>query len=109
MRYKTNKLINLEKKRYSILTNDLGTCYLCRNDKDDIHEIYGGRNRVVSIKNGFCVPLCRLHHRVVTDNPSMNLKLQKLCQKVFEFNHTRKEFMQLIGKSYLGGENDTSI
>lgn len=101
MRYKTTKLINLEKKRYSILTEDLTTCYLCRQPKDDIHEIYGGANRKISMANGFCVPLCRHHHRQVTDDNEQNRKLKETCQRVYELNHTRSEFRNLIGRSYL--------
>lgn len=101
MKYKTKKLIDLEKKRYSILTDDLETCYLCRSAKQDIHEIYGGSNRKVSMENGFCVPLCRYHHRILTDNPKENDVLKQTCQKVYEMNHTRKEFISLIGKNFI--------
>ena len=44
MRYKTTKLINLEKQRKSILTKDMTVCYFCKKPKDDIHEIYGNIN-----------------------------------------------------------------
>ena len=43
---KSNKLSKLEKKRFSILTNDLEHCYICMKrdkkeiTKDDLHEIY---------------------------------------------------------------------
>lgn len=101
MKYKTKKLLDLEKKRYSILTEDLETCYLCRSPKQDIHEIFGGSNRKVSMQHGFCVPLCRYHHRILTDNPNENFLLKQTCQKVYEFKHTRKEFIDIIGRNYL--------
>ena len=101
MKYKTTKLINLEKQRKSILTKDMTVCYFCKKPKDDIHEIYGGKNRVISMQNNFCVPLCRLHHEYVHNNENWALELKRMCQEVFELTHKRKDFMQLIGKSYL--------
>ena len=51
---KTSKQIKLEKSRYSILTDDLKHCYICRFQgkevlRDDLHEVYGGSNRRRSI------------------------------------------------------------
>ena len=65
---KTSKQIKLEKSRYSILTNDLEHCYICRFQgkkvlRDDLHEVYNGANRKRSILNGLVVPLCRKHHQ----------------------------------------------
>lgn len=46
LKNKSNKLSKLEKKRFSILTNDLEHCYICKErdekkvPKDDLHEIY---------------------------------------------------------------------
>lgn len=100
---KSNKQQKLEKSRYSILTDDLEHCYICYEQdeslvlKDDLHEIYGGRNRGRSIKYGFVVPLCRKHHQ---DNIILEY-LKKLCQITYEENHTRKEFIEIIDKSYL--------
>lgn len=98
MKYKSYKLQKLERNRYSILTNDLEHCYLCGKSPVDIHEIYGGANRKTSMLNGFCVPLCRQHHREITDNNGFELK--KLCQKEYEKTHTREDFIFIIGKSY---------
>lgn len=101
MRNKTYKLIKLERNRYSILTSDLKHCFICKKLGVDIHEIYGGRNRKVSMKNGLCVPLCREHHYVVTINAEESLKLKKMCQEEFEKTHTRNDWFNLIGKNYL--------
>ena len=94
---KSNKLAKLEKERYSILTNNLKICYICKTKKEDLHEIYGGRNRKISIKNGFVVPLCRKCHQ----NNEILQKLQRELQKKYEKTHTREEFIKLIGKNYL--------
>lgn len=99
---KTSKQIKLEKSRYSILTDDLEHCYICRfqNKKvlrDDLHEVYNGANRKRSILNGLVVPLCRKHHQ----NEEILSELKVETQQIYELNHTRDEFIKLIGKSYI--------
>ena len=100
---RTSKLQKLEKNRFSILTDDLEHCYWCyeldfsKVKRDDLHEIYGGRNRKISMQNGFVVPLCRKHH----ESEYIKNYLKKLCQTTYENNHTREEFMSLIGENYL--------
>lgn len=106
MRNKSAKLRKLEGERYSILTGDLEHCYLCGKSPVDIHEIYGGCNRIASIKNGFCVPLCRTHHRQITDGEfidgyDFNNELKQNCQIEFERTHTREEWFKIIGRNYL--------
>lgn len=106
MQYKTNKLRKLENNRYSILTDDLNHCYLCfgnehYNEPLDMHEIYGGANRQISIKNGFCIPLCRQHHALITRDNASSLILKQQCQREYEKTHSREDFMCLIGKNYL--------
>lgn len=100
MKQKSSKLIKLERNRYSILTDDLESCYICKSPNADIHEIYGGRNRKVSMANGFCLPLCRHHHQVVETYAHADFHFKELCQIEFEKTHTRDEFMQLIGRNY---------
>ena len=99
---KTSKQIKLEKSRYSILTNDLDHCYICRFQgkkvlRDDLHEVYGAANRKRSILNGLVVPLCRKHHQ----NEEILSELKVATQRMYEVNHTRDEFIKLIGKSYI--------
>ena len=101
MKYKTNKLRKLEADRYSILTEDLEHCYICGEHKQDIHEIYGGRNRRISMQNGFCVPLCRSCHSFITRDVASDLLLKQQCQRSFEVENSREDFMLLIGKNYL--------
>ena len=106
MKYKTSKLRKLEANRYSILTDDLNHCYLCfgnehYNEPLDMHEIYGGANRQISMENGFCIPLCRTHHRQITNDNEASSILKKQCQNKFEKEHSREDFIKLIGKNYL--------
>lgn len=93
----TTKRKLLENNRYSIFTNNLDKCYVCGKPKKDIHEIYGGSNRIRSIKNGFCLPLCRNCHQ----NEELIMELKIKMQKEYEKTHTRQEFIDIIGKNYI--------
>lgn len=98
MRKKSSKLAKLERNRYSIFTDNFKVCYYCGiGRKLDIHEVYGGSNRQRSMKYGLCVPLCRYCH----SNENVIKDLRKWCQREYEKTHTRDEFINLIGKSYL--------
>lgn len=99
----TKKQKELEENRYSILTDNLDYCFVknCRNKSDDIHEVYAGAKRKISIKNGFCIPLCRLCHSEIQNNESKMIIYKKMCQKKYEENHTREEFIKLVGRNYL--------
>lgn len=101
MRNKTYKLKKLEKNRFSILTNDMEHCYICQSPFVEIHEIYNAGNRKISMKNGFCVPLCHKHHEYVTLNADGSNYLKQKCQRVFEETHSRDEFMKLIGRNFI--------
>lgn len=103
---KTNKQKQLEKNRYSIFTNDFTKCYYCHrkkqeNEKFDLHEVYGGSNRIRSIKYGLVVPLCRICH----SNEEIINELRIQIQKEYEKTHTRDEFIEITGKSYIKGDD----
>jgi hypothetical protein len=91
-------------KRYSIL-NNLDFCYFCGKPREAIHEVFYGIDRQASIRNGFCVGLCNYNHNMsdnsVHFNKKMDLKLKRLYQEEYEKNHTREEFIKIIGKNYL--------
>lgn len=83
-------------------------CYITGSETDlDPHHIYfGAKNRKTSDENGFWVWLRRDWHTAdsricVHQNRELDLMLKKKCQEVYEQEHTRAEFMALIGKSYL--------
>lgn len=95
----SNKQKQLEKNRYSIFTKNFNKCYYCgkQNIKLDLHEVYGGSNRIRSIKNGLVIPLCRkCHSNEVTIN-KLRIELQKQYEKIYN----RDKFIKLIGKSYI--------
>lgn len=100
----------------SVLRQEDGTCYLCvRKNHDcsmhgnlEIHHIFGGPNRRISEENGFKVRLCPEHHRTGPDAvhcsvESMRL-IQRDAQRQYEKNHSRQQFMSLIGRNYLDDE-----
>lgn len=102
-----------KKHKDSILHCKDGTCYLCIKLRDDYriypvvheHHVYDGPNRRISEAEGFKVYLCQSHHTDGKDAVHKNIDYMRMvqqdCQKAFEENHTRQEFMELIGRNYL--------
>lgn len=102
MHNKSKKLIKLEKNRTSVFTNDLEHCYLCGYKKEDLHEIYAGRNRINSIKYNFILPLCRKCHSHNQNNQAFNDYWHKQGQLYWEeFIGSREDFIKLFRKNYL--------
>ena len=99
---KSKKLTKLEKNRYSVFTDNLTICYLCGRKKDDLHEIFGGRNRINSIKHGFILPLCRKCHSLNQNNPFFNDYWHKQGQTYWEeYIGSREEFIKVFRRNYL--------
>jgi len=87
------------------IIQDNKECYFCHKIEGiALHHCFPGRNRKASDKYGFVVYLCHNHHvgneGVHRDNQSLSI-FKRLCQAKFEQTHTRKEFIKIIGKSYL--------
>lgn len=98
----------------SILHQKDGTCYLCIRLYENYsiygivheHHVYPGNpNRQISEEHGFKVYLCFRHHEysktAVHDNYEYMRLIQQDCQREYEKNHTRQQFMELIGRNYL--------
>lgn len=98
MKKKSNKLSKLERQRDKNIVKK-GICQNCDkySERLDPHEVFGGSNRQRSIKYGFVKRICRSCHN---SEDEIN-KLRKKTQLEFEKNHTREEFIKIIGKSYL--------
>lgn len=81
-------------------------CYFCgRTDILHKHHIFAGSMRNTSEKNGFWVWLCPMHHTgdySVHSLPELDEIVKARCQYRYEQNHTREEFIHLIGQSVLG-------
>lgn len=98
---KSKKLAKLEKNRFSIITNDLEHCYICKQAKWDLHEIFGGRNRQVSMKYGLVIPVCRKCHEMIPKSKSLTQNLHEVGQKAFEKRCKTENFVQIFGKNYI--------
>lgn len=103
-----------KRHKMSILHTKDGTCYLCMRLHGDYrihpyteeHHIFDGTaNRRISEAEGFKVYLCLEHHRTgkeaVHTNHDNMLLLQQDAQREYERDHTREEFLALIGKNFL--------
>lgn len=89
----------------SIMQSDR-VCYLCGKvcGLEIHHCISGVANRKISEKYGLKVWLCHECHTGKNGaqyDPQKNILLKAEAQKAFEKDHTRTEWMKLIGKNYL--------
>lgn len=103
MKYKTKKLANLEKNRFSIFTDNLNICMFCGMKATDLNEIFRGRNRRNSMKYGAVIPLCRRCHCKITDNYNLEIKWKiKGQEKIMNYyNMNIEEFINIFGRNYL--------
>ncbi len=80
-------------------------CYRKYTYLEKHHVFFGNGRREISEANGFTVWLCPAHHTAGPDavhrNQRMNRLVQRATQDRFEVNHTREEFMALIGRNYI--------
>lgn len=96
------KVKSLERKRYSIIYDDLSKCAECKNTFGiEKNEVYEGSKRITSMKNGFVVPLCQSCHRRFHNDRQFALKYKMMFQRAYELDHSREEFINLIHRSYL--------
>ena len=89
------------------ILQDEKKCYVTGAENVPLHKhhIYGGPNRRISEANGFWVWLTPYWHNMsdvgVHFNRVLDTKLKQECQRKFEEDHTRAEFIALIGRNYL--------
>ena len=82
-------------------------CLICGSWNVEEHLIYFEENHEkISEKYGLKVWLCPSHcygtNGVYGKNGyKLDLELRQLGQKAFEWEHSRNEFIKLIGKNYL--------
>ena len=95
---KSNKLAKLEKNRFSILTDDLDHCYICKTmrlrevPRQDLHEIWEGRNRQICMRYGFVAPLCRQCH----EDKEAKEYLKKLCMIKAQDKYSEEELKEIL-------------
>lgn len=83
MKKKSYKLAQLEKNRFSIVTDNLDECYICHRPKDHLHEVFGGNNRINSMKYGCVIPLCECCHSKLHKHGKLDEELKKKLEKAF--------------------------
>jgi hypothetical protein len=104
MKNKSSKLAKMEKNRFSIFTNNLTQCYYCKAPKDDLHEIFGGCRRIVSMKFGLVLPLCRTCHTRIENDEKTKLEMKKKAEIMFLETYRPfgiDDFIQIFGKNFL--------
>lgn len=91
----SKKRAKAERERYSIFTNNLNLCIECLENKkevarEDLHEIFNGKNRIKSMKYGLVVPFCRTCH----DNKEVIKKWQAIGRQAFIKEHGEELFIK---------------
>lgn len=93
--------------RFSIL-QDEKKCYVCGQKLGlHTHEVFFGKNRQNSIKDGCCVYLCGMHHNLSKEgvhlNHSLDLKLKKEMEKKWleTYDETIENFIERYGRNYI--------
>ena len=77
-----------DKDRYSIIVPNFKQCMVCGStERICIHEVfYGSSNRLKSIEDGCCIPLCFEHHQGtngVHNNKILDLRFKKQAEKIW--------------------------
>lgn len=100
MKKKSSKISKLEKERFSIITSDLDHCIICGKPKDNLHEVYFGKNRQASIKYGCVIPLCYKCHLRIHKDSVLSIIWKVRCQEMFEKVYPNLDFISIFGRSY---------
>ena len=96
------KIKSLERKRFSIIYDNLQKCAECKNTFGvEKNEVYEGSKRTTSMKYGFVVPLCHTCHKRFHNDREFALKYKRMFQRSYEQEHSHDEFMELIHRNYL--------
>ena len=90
----------------SILTDNLGECYICKTTNQvEVHHVFHGANRSNATKYGCVIGLCRQHHTgskmSVHRNNKIDLQLKQIAQTKFEKIYGHEKFMEVFKRNYL--------
>ena len=89
------------------IIQDKRECLVCGSwNVEEHHIFFGHAKRKLSEDYGLKVWLCPSHHRGTNgvhgkNGHKLDSELKQLGQKAFEWEHTREEFMKLMGRNYL--------
>ncbi len=106
---RTYKLAKAETNRTSILTDDLEHCIICGKKRDNLHEVFFGRNRQLSIKFGLVIPLCLECHREMHRNKELQEVWHEKGQVAFERAYPKLNFVNIFRKNYCTKKDPVEI
>lgn len=72
-----------------------------------IHHIFGGRQRTISERENFVIELCPGCHEKAHNDREFSDALKHDCQLGYMFWHSMKEWMDMMGKNYMNGDEIT--
>lgn len=104
---KKKKKVVSDARRFSILTDDLESCYACGSTRNiELHEIFFGSTRNSSKRYGLVVPLCPECHQGTygvhgSRGKLLNVTLKEEGQRAFEKHYPATDFMAVFGRNYL--------
>ena len=92
--------------RKCVLVDDIEHCVECGRERVAMHHIFFGTdNRKLSDEDGYVIPMCHYHHNgsnaAIHFNRELDLKWKRIAQLHYEHDHSRKEFIDRYGRSYL--------
>lgn len=107
LKKRTSKLAKLERERKSLFTDDLEHCIICGRSPVNKHEIFGGRNRLNSIKYKLVIPLCTCEHhdqvncRGIHFDKKLRDEWHKKGQALFQETYPDLDFMDIFKENFL--------
>ena len=108
MHQQDEKELMEKRTKKSIIPGDReDMCFLCHQFASSMnplqvhHCIHGTGNRRQADRYGLTVHLCMHCHMALHDRGEHDIDLERKAQAAFERGHSREEFMQIFGKSWL--------
>lgn len=93
-------------RRKPSILQDKPVCIVCGATEAEIHHVFfGNPSREHCDEDGLWVWACPYHHRLSAKSfhfcKAMDDNLKEYAQKTYEMTHTRDEFINRYGRSYL--------
>lgn len=107
LKQRTRKQSKLERERESLFTNDLEHCIICGRSPVNKHEIFGGRNRLNSIKYKLVIPLCTCEHhdqvncRGIHFDKKLRDEWHRKGQALFNETYPDLDFLDIFKENFL--------
>lgn len=80
-------------------------CSICGNIGAELHEVYYGKNRQLSIQYKMQIRLCANHHRIgksaIHNDKDFSDRIKREYQEKFIVMYPDLDFVKIFGKNYL--------